>query len=117
MAVIFQSAHVMPETAFPAPPLSGKMDNNWAVHQMMTTTNFAPNNKILSWYVGGLNFQVEHHLFPSICHVHYKDISKIVKATAEEYGIPYHQIKSFRATIAEHARMLYLLGNDKVAVA
>ncbi|MDP4935020.1 MAG: acyl-CoA desaturase [Salibacteraceae bacterium] len=115
MAVIFQSAHVMPETAFPAAPLSGKMDNNWAVHQMMTTTNFAPNNKILSWYVGGLNFQVEHHLFPSICHIHYQDISKIVKATAEEYGIPYHQIKSFRATIAEHAKMLYLLGNDKIA--
>lgn len=111
MAVIFQSAHVMPETQFPAPPLSGKVDNNWAVHQLMTTTNFAPNNKILSWYIGGLNFQVEHHLFPSICHVHYKDISKIVRATAEEYGVPYNTIGRFRETVAEHARMLYILGN------
>jgi len=112
MAVIFQSAHVMPETEFPAAPLFGKVDNNWAVHQLMTTTNFAPNNRLLSWFVGGLNFQVEHHLFPSICHVHYKDISKIVKATAEEYGVPYNSIGRFREAIAEHARMLYMLGNQ-----
>lgn len=113
MAIIFQSAHVMPETEFPTPPLSGKVDNNWAVHQMMTTTNFAPNNKLLSWYIGGLNYQVEHHLFPSICHVHYKDISKIVKATAEEYGVPYKTIGRFRETVAAHARMLYMLGNKE----
>lgn len=117
MAVIFQAAHVMPETAFPDPPHSGQMDNNWAVHQMMTTTNFAPNNRILSWYIGGLNYQVEHHLFPGICHVHYKDISKIVKATAQEYGIPYHSIGRFREAIAEHAKMLYMLGNTPAKAA
>jgi linoleoyl-CoA desaturase len=113
MAVIFQAAHVMPQTEFPAPTPTGKMDNNWAVHQLITTTNFAPNNKLLSWYVGGLNFQVEHHLFPNICHVHYKDISKIVRQTAEEYGIPYNTIGRFREAIAEHAKMLYMLGHQQ----
>ena len=83
----------------------------------MTTTNFAPNNRLLSWYVGGLNYQVEHHLFPSICHVHYRKISKIVKETAEEYGVPYHSIDRFRGAIAEHARMLYMLGNGQKMVA
>ncbi|NQV53385.1 MAG: acyl-CoA desaturase [Flavobacteriales bacterium] len=113
MAVIFQAAHVMPETSFPAPTTTGKMDSNWAVHQLMTTTNFAPNNRLLSWYVGGLNFQVEHHLFPNVCHVHYRKISKIVEATAKEYGIPYHTIGRFREAIAEHAKMLYMLGHEK----
>lgn len=113
MAVIFQAAHIMPDTAFPEPATSGKMDSNWAVHQLMTTTNFAPNNRLLSWYVGGLNFQVEHHLFPHICHVHYRKISKIVEATAKEYGVPYHSIDRFREAIAEHAKMLYMLGNEQ----
>ena len=117
MAVIFQAAHVMPETAFPAPPDSGKMDSNWAVHQLQTTTNFAPNNRILSWYVGGLNYQVEHHLFPNICHVHYRKISKIVEATAKEYGVPYNTIGRFRDAVTEHARMLYMLGNGLMPAA
>jgi linoleoyl-CoA desaturase len=113
MAVIFQAAHVMPETSFPAAPADGNVENNWAVHQLMTTTNFAPNNRLLSWYIGGLNYQVEHHLFPNICHVHYRKISQIVRATAEEYGVPYHTIGRFREAIAEHARMLYMLGNGQ----
>ena len=110
-AVIFQLAHIMPENDYPLPDENGKMDNNWAVHQMVTTTNFAPKNKILSWYVGGLNFQVEHHLFPNVCHVHYRHIAKIVKETAQEFNVPYHSIDRFREAIAEHARMLHTLGN------
>ena len=112
MAVIFQAAHVMPETEFPLATEAGNVENNWAVHQMVTTTNFAPNNKLLSWYVGGLNYQVEHHLFPTICHIHYSEISKIVKETAQEFGVPYNTIGTFRRTIAEHARMLYMLGHN-----
>lgn len=111
-AVIFQLAHIMPEVDYPLPNDNGEVDNNWAVHQLSTTTNFAPNNRILSWYVGGLNYQVEHHLFPTICHVHYREISKIVKETAEEYGVPYHSIGRFREAIAAHAKMLRDLGNS-----
>lgn len=117
MAVIFQAAHVMPETDFPHAPETGQIDNNWAVHQMQTTTNFAPNNRVLSWYIGGLNYQVEHHLFPGICHIHYKDISKIVRETAAEFEVPYKTIGRFRDAVTEHARMLYMLGNGlKTAV-
>ena len=110
-AVIFQLAHIMPEVDYPLPNEDGTVDNNWAVHQLATTTNFAPNNRLLSWYVGGLNFQVEHHLFPTICHVHYRNISKIVKETAQEYGVPYNSIDRFREAIAAHAKMLRDLGN------
>ena len=77
---------------------------------LYTTANFANDNHILNWYVGGLNFQVEHHLFPTICHVHYKALSKIVKQTAEEYGIPYNYQPTFTGAVVNHAKMLYKLG-------
>src|SRR5690606_26213854 len=88
LAIIFQPAHVSEGTEYPLPDENGSMENNWAIHQLLTTTNFANNSRAFSWYVGGLNFQVEHHLFPNICHVHYRNISPIVKQTAEEFGIP-----------------------------
>jgi linoleoyl-CoA desaturase len=111
MAIVFQTAHVMPDVHFPLPNESGTVENNWAVHQMLTTTNFAPKNRLLSWYLGGLNFQVENHLFPTICHVHYRNLSKIVSETAAEFEIPYNSIHRFREAISEHARMLYMMGN------
>jgi linoleoyl-CoA desaturase len=76
----------------------------------MTTSNFSRKNKWLSWYVGGLNFQVEHHLFPSICHVHYPALSNIVKETAQEYGLPYHEQATFMEAFRSHVRLLKSLG-------
>ena len=116
LGLIFQPAHVMPTSEFPVPDNSGSVENNWAVHQLFTTTNFAPGSKIFSWFVGGLNYQIEHHLFPNICHVHYKKISEIVRAKAQEYGLPYHCQKTFFDAVYEHARMLKQLGrNDQYA--
>ncbi len=109
LAIIFQLAHVMEDTDFPMPE-DGSLKNQWAVHQLNTTLNFARTNKILSWFVGGLNFQVEHHLFPNISHVHYPKIAPIVEATAREFGLPYFQERSFRSALSSHARMLYQLG-------
>lgn len=111
LALIFQSAHVLEETSFPLPDDKGNLENVWAVHQLYTTANFATSNPILSWLIGGLNFQVEHHLFPDVCHVHYKKISKIVKKTAKDYGLPYHEHKTFAQAIASHFRFLNKMGN------
>jgi len=110
LAIIFQPAHVMPTNEFPMPEENGTVENNWAVHQMITTANFAPKSKFFSWFVGGLNYQIEHHLFPNICHVHYKKISKIVKETAAEFNLPYHSQKTFLKAVVEHAKMLKALG-------
>ncbi len=110
LTVIFQTAHVMPTTEYPLPNEDGVMDNSWAVHQLRTTTNFAPKSRIFSWFVGGLNYQVEHHLFANISHVHYRDLSKIVARTAREFGIPYHSQPTFAMAVASHGRMLYQLG-------
>lgn len=111
LGIIFQPAHVMEENTFEdGNELSDTVEENWAVHQLKTTCNFAPKNKILSWYVGGLNYQIEHHLFPTICHVHYRKLSKIVKATAEEYNIKYTAYPTFRSALISHGKMLYALG-------
>jgi linoleoyl-CoA desaturase len=110
LAIIFQPAHVIDGSEYPLPDEHGKMDNSWAIHQLHTTTNFANESRVFSWYVGGLNYQVEHHLFPNICHVHYRDISKIVKATAQEFGLPYKSQRTFFGALVGHARMLKQLG-------
>jgi linoleoyl-CoA desaturase len=110
LGCIFQPAHVMTETEFPMPNNENNIENNWAIHQLLTTANFAKNNRILSWFIGGLNYQIEHHLFPNICHIHYRAISPIIKQTAKEYGLPYHEQKTFVGALWNHTKMLYKLG-------
>jgi linoleoyl-CoA desaturase len=110
LTVIFQLAHTVEETTHPLPDENYTIENSWAIHQMNTTVNFCRNNKLLSWYVGGLNFQVEHHLFPNICHVHYPAIAPIVKVTAEEYGIKYLEHESFASAILSHVKTLQRFG-------
>ncbi|NEN23950.1 acyl-CoA desaturase [Cryomorpha ignava] len=111
VSIVFQTAHVMPDLDYPIPTNTGVIDNDWAIHQMATTTNFSPNSRFLSWCIGGLNYQVEHHLFPNICHVHYKEVSKIVAEVAAEYGVPYHVKKTFSRAIVDHLGMLRSLGH------
>lgn len=111
-SVIFQLAHVVPDAEFPLPDEKGNMENSWAVHQLATTCDFAPKNKILSWYIGGLNFQVVHHLFPNICHIHYPKLAKIVEDTAREFGLRYHVQPSFRRAVYHHTRLLKQFGRE-----
>ncbi len=110
MTVIFQLAHVVEETEYPVADANGNIDNAWAIHQMETTADFARSNWFLSWWAGGLNFQVEHHLFPYICHVHYPKIAPIVKQTAQEFGVPYHDFDSTWVAIKSHFGRLKELG-------
>ncbi|MFT5167825.1 MAG: linoleoyl-CoA desaturase [Saprospiraceae bacterium] len=111
LALIFQPAHVIEATNFYVADDQGSVENSWAVHQLKTTSNFANDSVFFSWFVGGLNYQIEHHLFPTICHVHYKGISAIVKQTAEEYNIPYHHHKTFYGAVKSHFSLLNDLGN------
>jgi len=110
LCVIFLLAHVLPEAAFPKPTPDLTIENNWAIHQMETTANFAPDNRIFSWFLGGLNYQIEHHLFPRICHVHYRDLSVIVKQTAKEFDVPYYCEKTFFKAVVNHTKLLKEMG-------
>ena len=111
ISMVFQLAHTVEHTEFPVPDvLTNKIENDWAIHQINTTANFATNNKTISWLVGGLNFQIEHHLFPRISHVHYPAISKIIKRTCAEYGINYVEYPKMRTAIYSHIMYLKRLG-------
>lgn len=107
-------AHVVEGADQPLPDDRGVIHTDWAVHEVLTTANFARNNRLLNWYIGGLNFQIEHHLFPHICHIHYRHIAPIVERTAKEYGLKYNEKPTFRAALASHVRRLRELGRPKL---
>lgn len=111
LAVVFQLAHVVEATQFPvADEQSGKIEQEWMVHQLSTTANFATGNRLVSWLLGGLNFQVEHHLFPRISHVHYPAINKLVKDTCQEFGVTYLEHRTMGQAFVSHLRHIYRLG-------
>ena len=112
LSIVFQLAHIVEGAEQPIPDSEGNIQNAWAVHQLQTTANFSRDNRILNWYVGGLNFQIEHHLFPNICHVHYRNLSAIVQKTAEEFELPYNLKPSFIDAMQSHIRMLKILGRE-----
>lgn len=122
LSIVFQLAHVVGEAQFPARQPTGAEDGHeimktdWAVHQVQTTVDFARRNRVLSYFLGGLNFQIEHHLLSKICHVHYPALSKIVEEVCQEFGIRYHAHKSFWSALASHARWVTLMGRP-IAIA
>lgn len=110
LSTVFQLAHVVEGADQPMPDASGVINHDWAVHEVLTTSDFARNNPIINWCVGGLNFQIEHHLFPYISHVHYRKIAPIVERTAREFGIDYNLKSSFFNALGSHIRRLKELG-------
>lgn len=117
VGLVFRSAHVVDKADFLSPhPETGRIDDEWAICQVRTTVDFAPNNKILNWYLGGLNYQVIHHLFPHVCHVHYPKLATIVQEVCDEFGIEYRVHRTFREAIYSNYRWLKALGcpPDKV---
>jgi linoleoyl-CoA desaturase len=111
LSLVFQLAHTVEHTSFPVADLeTGKMEDEWAVHQIKTTANFATKNKLVTWLVGGLNFQIEHHLFPKISHVHYPALHNIIKKICEERGLHYIEFKNLRFAIASHVAFLRQMG-------
>jgi len=111
LSLVFQLAHIIGEADMPLPDTTtGNMKNSWVVHQLKTTVNFSTKNKIVNWFTGGLNHQIEHHIFPHISHIHYTKISEIVKKTASEFNLPYNEYKTTRSAIFSHFKFLKQMG-------
>jgi linoleoyl-CoA desaturase len=114
LSVVFQLAHCVGEADFPVPvAVEGggeRIQNEWAIHQVLTTVNFSRSNPVLCWFLGGLNFQIEHHLFHKICHVHYPALSKVVEEVCHEFGVRYSAHKSVFSAIASHFNWLVEMG-------
>jgi linoleoyl-CoA desaturase len=106
LAMIFQLAHLVEDVEFPEPDATGNMEHNWAIHQLYTTANFACKNPMVNFLYGGLNFQIEHHLFPNICHIHYSNLSYIVRDTAKEFQLPYNEYGTMTSAVGAHIRMM-----------
>ena len=118
LSVVFQLAHCVEGAEFPMPIAgTGSVETCWAIHQVETTVDFAPRNRLLSWYIGGLNFQIEHHLFPQICHVHYPAIAPLVEQTCADYGVRYKSHRTFREAVVSHYRWLREMGRATPALA
>jgi linoleoyl-CoA desaturase len=113
LSTVFQLAHVMPDVEFHvASPGRSRMATGWAEHQVRATLDFAPSNRLLGWYVGGLNYQIEHHLLPDVCHVNYPALAGVVAETCREHGVPYRTLSTLRAAIAHHQTFLRTLGKE-----
>ena len=110
ISIVFQLAHTVEHTDFPMPDNVGKFENEWAIHQVQTTANFATGNRLVTWFVGGLNFQIEHHLFPKVSHVHYPSLSRIVRETCAEYNVHYNEFPHMTAAVQSQVRYLKHLG-------
>jgi linoleoyl-CoA desaturase len=112
MSTVFQLAHLVEAAEQPVPTEEGVINSEWAIHELATTVNFGRKNNFLSWMIGGLNYQVEHHLFPNVCHIHYHALSPIVEKTAKEFGLPYNRNKTFFHAVGSHVRLLKKLGRN-----
>jgi linoleoyl-CoA desaturase len=111
MSIVFQLAHCVGQAEFPLPrPETGRMEKPWAVHQVETTVDYARRSRVLAWFLGGLNFQIEHHLFPRICHVNYPAIAGLVEETCREFGVRYAEHESLGAGLRSHVRWLRQMG-------
>ena len=116
LSIVFQLAHIVEDAEFMT--VDGertRVNREFFYHQLATTVNFAPKSRWLTWYLGGLNYQVEHHLFPKVCHVHYPAIATIVESVCRERGAPYYSFPTFRAALRSHARWLYTMGRPDEA--
>jgi linoleoyl-CoA desaturase len=116
LATVFQLAHCVQEADFTDKPVENqRMERGWAEHQLATTVDFAPRNRLLTWYLGGLNFQVEHHLFPRISHIHYPALAPITRAVCEEHGVRYHSHRTVWSALRSHLALLRRLGRPDPA--
>ena len=114
LSIVFQLAHTVDEAEFPVPVQpANKIEEDWAIHQLQTTANFATKNKIYTWLFGGLNYQIEHHLFPKISHIHYPVISNIVKATCQDFNVKYIEYPKMKLAIHAHVNHLKNMGIKK----
>lgn len=116
LALVFQLAHCVEEAEFiqlPASASEGVIVRDFFAHQLATTVDFARDNALVGWYVGGLNFQAVHHLFPRVCHVHYRGLAPIVEQCCADHGVPYKASPSLRAAVGSHFRWLRRMGRGE----
>lgn len=115
-ALIFQVTHIYEGTHFPHPDKDGNIDNNYALHVLETTADFSRKKPLGTWLMGGINIHVIHHIFPKVCHVHYPQLTQILKETADDFGIDYYENPNFWVALKKHMWMLKHLSKPDATV-
>lgn len=87
--------------------------NDWAAVQCQTSVNWSKGSWFWNHFSGGLSHQIEHHLFPSICHTHYVHIQDVVETTCQEFGVPYRSEPDLWTAYGKMKLHLYNLGNEE----
>ena len=108
VSLVFQTTHTVDSTYFPS---SRSEFDNGVYHIFATTADYATENPLVGWLAGGLNHHIAHHLCPFVCHTHYPSLTRIVKETSREFGIPYRENRSVRQALAAHFSLLKRLGS------
>ena len=106
LAVVFQLAHLTPGMEFDGV----RAEDDWALHQLRTTADFATGSRLTTWFTGGLNHQIEHHLFPNVAHTHYAGLGPVVRSIAQRHGIQCHDLGGISSALSEHFALLQTLG-------
>jgi len=96
--------HEVPECMNKSNPDKERVD--WGAHQVLTSHNFGVESAFALHTSGGLNMQIEHHLFPSVHYTHYRALSKIVKQACMEFNLPYNTSKHLPEAVVKHFRLL-----------
>lgn len=112
LSLVFQLSHVTEGASFLSPDENAEIKYSWADLQLITSANFGCKNPLVNFICGGLNFQIEHHLFPKVCHIHYPALAPIVRKTAEEFGLPYLEYPTFTEALGAHLRVLKQFGKN-----
>lgn len=114
--LLFQVTHVYSGTHYPLPDDEGSIENNYFIHVLETTADFSRENRVVTWLVGGINIHVVHHLFPHICHAHYIPLARIIKKTAEDFGMQYQENPNFWVALKLHMKILFHLSKKDATV-
>ncbi|RYE16491.1 MAG: fatty acid desaturase, partial [Sphingobacteriaceae bacterium] len=102
------SSHVNEDSKFPIPPEDGKMEVTWAMHQIASTQDFSTESKVADFVFGGFNHHVAHHLFPTVAHTYYPQITPIIRKYAQKYNLPYRSYALYKAIHSHY----FLLKNN-----
>lgn len=117
LACVFALGHFVDGVIVVEKGPDGNVAQSWGEHQLRTSANFATDSTLFYWTLGGLNTQIEHHLFPKICHVHYRALAPIVAQTAREFGLPYHSYPTMSSALAAHRRYMKNFGQSRAVAA
>jgi linoleoyl-CoA desaturase len=99
-------AHIYEESLFPLPNENGEMETTWAEHQLRVTMDFGTRWHVVGFFFGGINYHAVHHLFPTMSHVHFHKVQKILVQTCADFGVKHKVEPYLYKAIASHMRLL-----------